>query len=58
MDSTNGITSVTSLFVDSRDRLWIGTNANGFAVMERGEYRIWDRHDGLEIRQHPCLRRG
>ena len=47
MDSTNGITSVTSLFVDSRDRLWIGTNANGFAVMERGEYRIWDRHDGL-----------
>ena len=50
MDSTNGITSVTSLFVDSRDRLWIGTNANGFAVMERGEYRIWDRHDGLEIR--------
>ncbi|MBR0228898.1 MAG: HD domain-containing protein [Clostridia bacterium] len=48
MDSTNGITSVTSLFVDSRDRLWIGTNANGFAVMERGEYRIWDRHDGLK----------
>ena len=48
MDSTNGITSVTSLFVDSRDRLWIGTNANGFAVMEAGEYRIWDRHDGLK----------
>lgn len=48
MDSTNGITSVTSLFVDSRDRLWIGTNANGFAVMERGEYRIWDRRDGLK----------
>ena len=40
MDSTNGITSVTSLFVDSHDRLWIGTNANGFAVKERGEYRI------------------
>ena len=48
LDSTNGITSVRSLFVDSRDRLWIGTNANGFAVMERGEYRIWDRHDGLK----------
>ena len=48
MDSTNGITSVTCLFVDSRDRLWIGTNANGFAVMERGEYRVWDRRDGLK----------
>lgn len=48
LDSTNGITSIRSLFVDSRDRLWIGTNANGFAVMERGEYRIWDLRDGLK----------
>ena len=47
LDSTNGITSVRSLFVDSQDRLWIGTNANGFAVMEQGEYRIWDTRDGL-----------
>ncbi|MBQ7474697.1 MAG: HD domain-containing protein [Clostridia bacterium] len=47
MDSTGGITSVTSLFVDSGDRLWIGTNANGVAVMERGEFRIWDIRDGL-----------
>lgn len=47
MDSTNGITSVTCLFVDKKDRLWIGTNANGVAVMERGEFRIWDRRDGL-----------
>ena len=31
------MSSVRSLFVDSRDRLWIGTNANGFAVMNRGE---------------------
>ncbi len=48
MDSTNGITSVTCLFVDSRDRLWIGTNANGVAVMERGEFRMWDKRDGLQ----------
>ena len=48
MDSTNGITSVRSLFVDSRDRLWIGTNANGFAVMDRGEYRIWDMYERLK----------
>lgn len=48
MDSTNGITSVRALFVDSRDRLWIGTNANGFAVMDRGEYRIWDMYERLK----------
>ena len=48
MDSTNGITSVTCLFVDSRDRLWIGTNANGVAVMERGEFTMWDKRDGLQ----------
>ena len=48
MDSTNGITNVRSLFVDSRDRLWIGTNANGFAMMNRDEYRIWDMHERLK----------
>ena len=48
MDSTNGITSVTCLFVDSHDRLWIGTNANGAAVMERGEFTMWDKRDGLQ----------
>lgn len=48
MDSTNGITSVTCLFVDSGDRLWIGTNANGVAVMERGDCHFWDKKDGLQ----------
>ncbi len=28
IDSTTGITSVVSLHVDSKDRLWIGTNDN------------------------------
>ena len=47
MDSTQGIASVVSLFVDSRDRLWIGTNDSGVAVMERGEYRMWGKAEGL-----------
>jgi energy-coupling factor transport system substrate-specific component len=47
VDSTTGITSVMCLYVDRQDRLWIGTNANGVAVMERGEYRIWSLADGL-----------
>ena len=46
-DSTNGIASVTSLFVDSKDRLWIGTNDSGVAVMERGNVRMFSKADGL-----------
>ncbi len=48
MDSTGGLTSVKCLYVDSRDRLWIGTNDNGVAVMEKGELRKWGKLDGLK----------
>ena len=48
MDSTGGLTSVKCLFVDSRDRLWIGTNDNGVAVMEQGEIRTWGKLDGMK----------
>ncbi len=47
MDSTTGLSSVKCLYVDSRDRLWIGTNDNGVAVMERGELRMWGKLDGM-----------
>ena len=47
MNSTGGISSVVCLFVDSRDRLWIGTNDSGVAVMERGQFRLWKKADGL-----------
>ncbi len=47
MDSTGGLTSIKCLYVDSRDRLWIGTNDNGVAVMERGKIRTWDKLDGM-----------
>ncbi|MBR4443848.1 MAG: histidine kinase, partial [Clostridia bacterium] len=48
MDSTGGLTSIKCLYVDSQDRLWIGTNDNGVAVMERGELRIWGKLDGMK----------
>lgn len=48
MDSTTGIASVTNLCVDSHDRLWIGTNDSGFAMMERGELKMWGTGDGLK----------
>ncbi|MBR5377163.1 MAG: HD domain-containing protein [Lachnospiraceae bacterium] len=47
MDSTGGLTSIKCLFVDSSDRLWIGTNDNGIAVMERGELKRWSKLDGM-----------
>ena len=47
VDSTTGIASVVSLFVDSKEHLWIGTNDNGVAMMEKGSYRIYNHKDGL-----------
>lgn len=46
-DSSVGITSVMSLYVDSGDRLWIGTNDNGAALYENGEFRFYGRKEGL-----------
>ncbi|MBR1866490.1 MAG: histidine kinase, partial [Lachnospiraceae bacterium] len=48
IDSTEGIASVVSLFVDSSERLWIGTNDSGAAVMEHGEYHIYNKSNGLK----------
>ena len=47
-DSTGGLTSIKCLYVDSRDRLWIGTNDNGAAMMERGELRTWGKAEGMK----------
>lgn len=47
IDSTTGIASVVSLFVDSRSRLWIGTNDSGVAVMEKGSLTFYTKADGL-----------
>ena len=48
IDSSTGITSVRSLCVDSRDRLWIGTNDNGLFLMKDGETRRWGEEEGLQ----------
>ena len=46
-DPTSGITSVNCLYVDSKDRLWIGTNDSGLAVRQNAQFRFWGRDDGL-----------
>ena len=47
-DSTTGIASVVSLFVDSQDRLWVGTNDSGVACIDQGDVRMYNRADGLQ----------
>ena len=46
-DSSVGVSSVVSLYVDSSDRLWIGTNDNGAAVMTQEGFQFFDRSEGL-----------
>ena len=46
--STDGISSIKCLYVDSQDRLWMGTNDNGIAVLKDGEFRLWGKMDGLK----------
>ena len=47
-DSTSGIASVVSLFTDSLEQLWIGTNDHGAAVMDRyGHIQMFRKADGL-----------
>ena len=46
-DSSSGISNVNCLYVDSKDRLWIGTNDSGLAVRQMAEFRFWGREEGL-----------
>ena len=45
---STGITSVVSLYVDSKKRLWIGTNDNGVILMENGVYTHYNRIGGMK----------
>ena len=42
-----GITSVISLYADSKNRLWVGTNDNGVAVLDKGEWQHFNKQNGL-----------
>ena len=46
-DSSTGITSVVSLYVDSKDRLWVGTNDSGLVLYENGGFTFFDKDEGL-----------
>ena len=46
-DSSTGIFSVNCLYVDSKDRLWIGTNDSGLAVRQTAQFSFWGKNEGL-----------
>ena len=48
MDSTSGITSVKCLYVDSSERLWIGTNDSGVGLLEKEKLTMWGESEGLK----------
>ena len=47
LDSSTGIFSVNCLYVDSKDRLWVGTNDSGLAVRQNAQFQFWGKNDGL-----------
>ena len=44
---SSGVSSVNCLYVDSKDRLWIGTNDSGVALRENAQFTFWGRDNGL-----------
>ena len=48
VDSSTGVAGVKSLYADHLDRLWIGTNDSGLVLMEKDQFRHWDKTDGLK----------
>ena len=47
MDSTTGIGNVGCLYVDRKDRLWIGANDSGIALIDKNDVIRWKEEDGL-----------
>ncbi|MCR5502175.1 MAG: HD domain-containing protein [Lachnospiraceae bacterium] len=45
--SDPGLTAIVNLFVDSKGRLWVGTNDNGAAFTEGEGFTFFDHNDGL-----------
>lgn len=48
IDSTTGVSSVFSLYVDSKDRVWIGTNENGIAYYDHGNLKVYGKDSNMK----------
>ena len=47
--------NVMDLYADSRDRLWIATNSNGFCVMEKGVFSFYGEEEGIPAKFVRCF---
>ena len=47
-DSSSGISSVFALYVDDNNRIWIGTNENGVAMLNYDETKVYGRVEGIK----------
>lgn len=47
MGTDLGVSSVVALYVDSKGRLWVGTNDSGVAVIDKGVVHKFNRENGL-----------
>lgn len=47
-DASNGVPNAISLFEDSKDRLWIGTNDNGIVCYENGVFTPYGNTEGMK----------
>ena len=48
IEAVEGISNVRCLFVDSRERLWVGTNDSGVFLLEKGDIKNWNKNDGMQ----------
>ena len=47
-DSSQGLTSINTIFEDSKGRLWVGTNDNGIICLDKTESTRYSYEDGLD----------
>ncbi len=50
-----GIVSVTAMFTDSKERLWIGTNGGKVAVYENDEFMFYNLADDINMNSVRCF---
>ena len=46
-DASSGVSSVVTIFSDSRGRIWVGTNDSGIACLENEKFTFYNRSEGL-----------
>ena len=55
MDSSLGFSGIISLFVDSHNRLWIGSNDSGLAMLDKDVLLHWGVDEGLKSLSVNCI---